>query len=109
MVPLLGPSLGGFVCIRLGTDLLWWEKMLLSFIITFVISIILNMIRGKGNKVINVNKVNDRYDRCFKDIQGIMYNKDKKIIQNMKYIMNNKYIKILKNRMDKVLKLIIFK
>jgi hypothetical protein len=94
----LGGCLGGIICncIRWGTELMWWEKMLLSFIITLVISIIINMRREKVNKDINVNKDKEIKEMSFKDRKDRKNKidfKDNQVIQDILVIKDIKDIK----------------
>lgn len=86
------------MCIRWGTELLWWEKMLLSFIITFVISIVINMNKDKVNNDNKVNMDKETNEMSFKngmDNPKVNMNKEE-----MKDIKNNKYTKNIKNKID---------
>jgi hypothetical protein len=92
-------TIGGTICmcIRWGTDLMWWEKMLLSFIITFLISFICNMV----NKDTKVNMDKESNELRIKDkVSNEMSFKNRKDNLNMMEIQDKKVIKDIKNNKD---------
>ena len=95
--------------------------MFVSFIFTFLISIISEMIRGKWNKDLKNNKEikssessesserSERSKRSENSIKNRKYKLNKMVILDMKDNMNNKFINNIKYSMKKIMEMSIFK
>ena len=92
--------------------------MFVSFIFTFLISIISEMIRGKWNKDLKNNKEikssessesSERSERSENSIKNRKYKLNKMVILDMKDNMNNKFINNIKYSMKKIMEMSIFK